>query len=76
VAGTTGGSSCDDDGKYDRKRLAHASASSSVSTAWSTAPLLVWICQPPSSSLVSFCPMPATTGGPATNMAEVLVMTE
>jgi hypothetical protein len=48
-----------------------------LSTAWSTAPLPVWISQPPNSSLERGSPSAATTGGPATNMAEVfLVITE
>ena len=48
--------------------MRHAKASSSVSTAWSTAPQRVWISQPPSSCLLRFSPRRATTGGPATNM--------
>jgi hypothetical protein len=43
----------------------------------STAPALSWICQPPSWFLVSFCPSRATTGGPATNSADLsLIITE
>ena len=41
-----------------------------MSTARSTAPDLSWICQPPSSFLVSFCPRRSTTGGPATKSAD------
>ena len=46
-------------------------ASSSVSTAVSIAPLRVWMSAPPSSFLSSGCPSRATTGGPATNIAEL-----
>ena len=42
-----------------------------MSTAWSTAPALSWICQPPSSFLVSFWPSRSTTGGPATKSADL-----
>src|SRR5207245_8299546 len=77
VHGPRGGTSSIDDGRYARKRRAQAKASSSVSTAWSTAPAFSWISQPPSSFLVSFWPSRSTTGGPATNKADVsLIITE
>ena len=43
---------CTEEGRYDRKRRAHWNASSSVSTAWSTAPARHCTSQPPSSCLL------------------------
>ena len=47
-----------------------------MSTAVSMAPLRVWMSAPPSSCLSSAWPSRATTGGPATNIADVFVITE
>ena len=44
--------------------------------AASTAPLLVWMSAPPNSCLVNDWPSRATTGGPATNIADDFVITE
>ena len=68
---TRGGRSQIEPGRYDRNRRAASNASSSVSTAWSTAPQASCTSQPPSSCLVRGSPSRSTTGGPATNTAEI-----
>jgi hypothetical protein len=49
---TTGGASNTLEGRYERKRVVIAIASSSVSATLSTEPLRQWTCQPPRSSLL------------------------